>query len=81
MEVVLVLEVGLVLVEAEQSLLAAQEQMDQRQAQEQMQDQTQVLAVVVGVVAEQLGRELRVLAATEGYQLYTTDRQLLRVLV
>jgi hypothetical protein len=38
MEVVLVLEVVLEREEVERYLLAAQEQMDQRQAQEQMQD-------------------------------------------
>ncbi len=65
MEVVLVLEVVLEREEVERYLLAAQEQMDQRQAQEQMQDKIQVLAAAAAVVVEQLGRELRVLAAME----------------
>jgi hypothetical protein len=46
----------LVLVEVEQFLLAAQEQMDQRQAQDQMQDKIQVLVEVVEVAVERRGR-------------------------
>jgi sulfur carrier protein ThiS len=74
LEALLALEAVLVVVEVEQSLLAAQEQMDHLQAQEQMQGEIRMLVAVV-VEVEEHREYQQELAAQEAYQLYTTERR------